>query len=76
MTGVTTCLRLPGQLNADLRKLATNLIPFTRLKFFIPGFDGFDITEIDFKRPYYKVQPAAGCPTVFVGYAKTLGNPI
>ncbi|KAL5250219.1 hypothetical protein ACHWQZ_G016074 [Mnemiopsis leidyi] len=38
MTGVTTSLRLPGQLNADLRKLATNLVPFPRLKFFIPGY--------------------------------------
>ena len=30
--GVTCCLRFPGQLNADLRKLATNLIPFPRLQ--------------------------------------------
>merc|ERR1711907_525843 len=28
----------PGQLNADLRKLAVNLIPFPRLHFFMPGF--------------------------------------
>jgi tubulin beta len=27
-----------GQLNADLRKLATNMVPFPRLHFFIPGF--------------------------------------
>ena len=26
MSGVTTCLRFPGQLNADLRKLATNMV--------------------------------------------------
>jgi tubulin beta len=26
------------QLNADLRKLATNMVPFPRLHFFIPGF--------------------------------------
>ncbi|VEL29098.1 unnamed protein product [Protopolystoma xenopodis] len=38
MSGVTTCLRFPGQLNADLRKLGTNLIPFPRLHFFLPGF--------------------------------------
>lgn len=38
MSGTTTCLRFPGQLNADLRKLGTNLIPFPRLHFFIPGF--------------------------------------
>ncbi|XP_055964375.1 tubulin beta chain-like isoform X2 [Sorex fumeus] len=38
MSGVTTCLRFPGQLNADLRKLAVNLVPFPRLHFFIPSF--------------------------------------
>jgi hypothetical protein len=31
MSGVTCCLRFPGQLNSDLRKLAVNLIPFPRL---------------------------------------------
>jgi tubulin beta len=38
MSGVTTCLRFPGQLNADLRKLAVNMIPFPRLHFFMVGF--------------------------------------
>merc|ERR1712025_201962 len=38
MSGVTTCLRFPGQLNADLRKIAVNLIPFPRLHFFMVGF--------------------------------------
>ncbi|XP_070981469.1 tubulin beta-4 chain-like [Oncorhynchus clarkii lewisi] len=38
MSGVTTCLRFPGQLNADLRKLAVNMVPFPRLHFFILGF--------------------------------------
>merc|ERR1712072_1299750 len=38
MSGVTCCLRFPGQLNADLRKLAVNLIPFPRLHFFMIGF--------------------------------------
>ena len=38
MSGVTTCLRFPGQLNSDLRKLAVNLIPFPRLHFFMTGF--------------------------------------
>ncbi len=28
MSGVTTCLRFPGQLNSDLRKLAVNMVPF------------------------------------------------
>lgn len=35
MSGITTCLRFPGQLNADLRKLNTNMVPFPRLKFFL-----------------------------------------
>jgi tubulin beta len=38
MSGVTCCLRFPGQLNGDLRKLAVNLIPFPRLHFFMIGF--------------------------------------
>ena len=25
MSGITTCLRFPGQLNSDLRKLAVNM---------------------------------------------------
>merc|ERR1711877_9671 len=32
------CLRFPGQLNSDLRKMAVNLIPFPRLHFFLVGF--------------------------------------
>jgi len=38
MSGVTCCLRFPGQLNSDLRKIAVNLIPFPRLHFFMIGF--------------------------------------
>jgi tubulin beta len=37
MSGVTTCLRFPGQLNADLRKLAVNMVPFPRLHFLLCG---------------------------------------
>jgi tubulin beta len=37
MSGVTCCLRFPGQLNSDLRKLAVNLTPFPRLHFFMMG---------------------------------------
>jgi tubulin beta len=37
MSGVTASLRFPGQLNADLRKLAVNLVPFPRLHFFMVG---------------------------------------
>jgi len=38
MSGVTTSLRFPGQLNSDLRKLCVNLVPFPRLHFFMVGF--------------------------------------
>ncbi|KAJ3435645.1 tubulin beta chain [Anaeramoeba flamelloides] len=38
MSGITCSLRFPGQLNSDLRKLAVNLIPFTRLHFFLIGY--------------------------------------
>ncbi|TIA98780.1 hypothetical protein E3P92_03096 [Wallemia ichthyophaga] len=38
MSGITTCLRFPGQLNSDLRKLAVNLVPFPRLHFFMLGY--------------------------------------
>jgi tubulin beta len=30
--------KFQGQLNADLRKLAVNMVPFPRLHFFMPGF--------------------------------------
>ncbi|GAA5854055.1 hypothetical protein JCM8547_008208 [Rhodosporidiobolus lusitaniae] len=38
MAGITTPLRFPGQLNSDLRKLATNLVPFPRLHFFTTSY--------------------------------------
>merc|ERR1712112_517345 len=38
MSGVTCCVRFPGQLNCDLRKIAVNMIPFPRLHFFMTGF--------------------------------------
>lgn len=38
MSGVTCCLRFPGQLNSDLRKLAVNLVPFPWMHFFITSF--------------------------------------
>merc|ERR1711959_52413 len=34
----TACLRFPGQLNSDLRKLGVNLVPFPRLHFFQIGY--------------------------------------
>eukprot|EP01084_Bolivina_argentea_P031968 59149_1 len=38
MRGITCCLRFPGQLNSELRKLEENLIPFQSLHFFMCGF--------------------------------------
>lgn len=38
MSGITTCLRFPGQLNTDLRKIYTNMVPFPRLHFLVPCF--------------------------------------
>lgn len=38
MSGVTTSLRYPSQLNSDLRKLAVNLVPYHRLHFFTVAY--------------------------------------
>ncbi|GAA5844414.1 hypothetical protein JCM9279_006293 [Rhodotorula babjevae] len=38
MSGITTPLRFPGQLNSDLRKLGVNLIPFPRLHFLTTSY--------------------------------------
>lgn len=38
MAGITACFRYPGQHNTDLRKLLTNMCPYPRLHFYIPGF--------------------------------------
>jgi len=38
MSATTCCIRFPGQLNCDLRKIAVNMIPFPRLHFFMTGF--------------------------------------
>ncbi|KAI0143464.1 tubulin beta chain [Xylariaceae sp. FL1272] len=38
MSGVSTSLRFPGQLNSNLRKMAVNMVPFPRLHFFMVGF--------------------------------------
>ena len=46
MSGITCCLRFPGQLNADLRKLAVNLVPFPRLHFFMVGFAPAHLSRI------------------------------
>ncbi|XP_020786602.2 tubulin beta-6 chain-like [Boleophthalmus pectinirostris] len=37
MSDVTATLRFLGQLNADLRKLAVNMVPFPHMHFFMPG---------------------------------------
>lgn len=38
MCGVTACIRFPGQLNADLRTLAVNMVPFPRMHFYVAGY--------------------------------------
>jgi len=38
ISGITTCLRFPGQLNTGLMKLAVNAVPFPRLHFMIPSY--------------------------------------
>ena len=38
MSGITSSMRFPGQLNTNLRKLATNLTPEIRIHFFIVGY--------------------------------------
>jgi tubulin beta len=38
MSGMTCSLRFPGQLDADLRKMHSNLIPFKNAHFLITGF--------------------------------------
>ncbi|KAI3383113.1 hypothetical protein SNEBB_006951, partial [Seison nebaliae] len=49
MSGVTTCLRFPGQLNADLRKLAVNMLEIVYLSGielkFICGARNFEVTD-------------------------------
>ncbi|OTA55659.1 beta tubulin [Hypoxylon sp. EC38] len=49
MSGISTSLRFPGQLNSDLRKLAVNMVPFPRLHFFMVGY-----------APLTSLQPGAG----------------
>lgn len=38
IAGVTSCFRFPGQLNTDFKKILTNMCPYPRLHFFVPGF--------------------------------------
>jgi len=38
MSGTTCSMRFPGQINSTMRKLATNLIPFPRIKFLMSSF--------------------------------------
>ncbi|OTA87773.1 hypothetical protein M434DRAFT_23866 [Hypoxylon sp. CO27-5] len=49
MSGISTSLRFPGQLNSDLRKLAVNMVPFPRLHFFMVGY-----------APLTSLRPGAG----------------
>jgi tubulin beta len=52
MSGITACMRYPGQLNSDLRKLAVNLIPFPRLHFFLTGYAPLTNTQNSAFRQY------------------------
>uniref|UniRef100_A0A2K6MA95 Tubulin/FtsZ GTPase domain-containing protein n=1 Tax=Rhinopithecus bieti TaxID=61621 RepID=A0A2K6MA95_RHIBE len=45
MRGVTACLHFPGQLSADLHKLAVNMVPFPCLDFFMPAFSMKEVGE-------------------------------
>ncbi|CAD7090505.1 unnamed protein product [Hermetia illucens] len=38
IAGLTACFRFPGQLNSDLHKLYTNMVPFPNYHFFVPSF--------------------------------------
>jgi tubulin beta len=38
MAGTTCSIRFPGKLNADLRKVLTNIVPFWRLHYFVCSF--------------------------------------
>ena len=38
MSGVTCCMRFPGQLNSNIRKTMVNLVPFPRLHFFMVNY--------------------------------------
>lgn len=48
MSGITTCLRFPGQLNSDLRKLAVNMVPFPRCVFTCCMSSSSTVTLADF----------------------------
>ncbi|RYC65960.1 hypothetical protein CHU98_g257 [Xylaria longipes] len=52
MSGVSTSLRFPGQLNSDLRKLAVNMVPFPRLHFFMVGFAPLTSRSASSSRPF------------------------
>ncbi|KAK6218800.1 hypothetical protein LQW54_002726 [Pestalotiopsis sp. IQ-011] len=47
MSGLTTSLRFPGQLNSDLRKMNMNLIPSPRLHFLTVGHAPLNATNFE-----------------------------
>ncbi|XP_014279312.1 tubulin beta chain isoform X2 [Halyomorpha halys] len=53
MAGITACFRFPGQLNTDLRKIMTNMVPFPRLSFFTPSLVPLMSRG---SKPYYKIS--------------------
>lgn len=46
MSGITTCLRFPGKLNADLRKLAVNIGSLSQTAIFHSGLCSANIARI------------------------------
>lgn len=51
MCGATASFRFAGQLNSDMRKLATNLIPFPRLHFFAVSYAPLSLRNAQNRNP-------------------------
>eukprot|EP00440_Ansanella_granifera_P008630 gb/GFBE01009349.1/.p1 GENE.gb/GFBE01009349.1/~~gb/GFBE01009349.1/.p1 ORF type:complete len:538 (+),score=141.19 gb/GFBE01009349.1/:1-1614(+) len=59
MSGITACLRFTGPLNADLRKLQTNLVPFKNAHFLINGLAPLTAESSKKYRPHGNVLDLA-----------------
>merc|ERR1712118_477910 len=60
LSGITCSIRFPGQLNCDLRKLGTNMVPFPRLHFFMNGFAPLTQQMFDAKNMMCAADPRHG----------------
>jgi len=47
MSGVSSGIRFPGQINSSLRKIAVNLVPFPRLHFFSNSISPYLSNKVD-----------------------------